>query len=288
MKPAPFEYHAPEHVEGVLEAIADRDREMRVLAGGQSLVPMMNFRLARPDGLVDLGRVRELRYVRREEDGRLAVGAGARQADALWDPAVADGWPIMTAALREIGHPQVRNRGTVCGSIAHHDPAAELPAIAVALDARMTVRSADGEREVEAEGFFVSYFETALEPGELLVEVSFPPPEPGTGWAFGELARRRGDFALVGVAALVRRQGDVVASPRIVLFGAGERPMRCRAAEAALTERAPEADVLREVTERAGEEIAPVDDVHASAEYRRETAAVLVERAIGLAWGRCW
>jgi carbon-monoxide dehydrogenase medium subunit len=287
VKPAPFDYHAPEHVEGVLEAIADQEREVRVLAGGQSLVPMMNFRLARPDGLVDLRRVRELRYVRVDGDGRLAVGAGVRQAETLLDPAVAAGWPIVTAALRQIGHPQVRSRGTVCGSIAHHDPAAELPAVAVALDARMTVRSSQGSRELGAEEFFVSYYETALEPGELLSEVSFPAPAPGTGWAFGELARRRGDFALVGIAALVRRRGEVAESPRIVLFGAGERPLRCRAAEAELDGRAPEADVVGEVAKRAREEISPVDDVHASADYRREAAGVLIERALGEAWGRC-
>jgi aerobic carbon-monoxide dehydrogenase medium subunit len=287
VKPAPFDYHAPERVEGVLEMIADQDREMRVLAGGQSLVPMMNFRLARPDGLVDLNRVRELRYVRVEGDGSLAIGAGARQVDALRNPGLAEGWPIVIAALEQIGHPQIRSRGTVCGSIAHNDPAAELPAVAVALDAQMTVRSANGEREIGAEEFFVSYFETALEPGELLSEVSFPAPEPGTGWAFGELARRRGDFALIGVAALVRRRGDVAASPRIVLFGAGERPVRCSAAEATLDGRPPEPDVVREAAERARDEIAPLDDVHASADYRRELATVLVGRAVRQAWERC-
>jgi carbon-monoxide dehydrogenase medium subunit len=286
VKPAPFDYYAPEHVEGVLEALADQDREMRILAGGQSLVPMMNFRLARPDGLVDLNRVEGLRYVRVEDDGSLAIGAGARQVDALRNPVVAEAWPIVTAALERIGHPQIRSRGTICGSLAHNDPAAELPAVAVALDAQLTVRSANGEREMGAEEFFVSYYETALEPGELLSEVSFPAPESDTGWAFGELARRRGDFALIGVAALVRRRGDVAASPRIVLFGAGERPVRCSAAEVALDGRAPEPDVVREVAERTRDEIAPLDDVHASADYRREIATVLVERAIHQAWER--
>jgi aerobic carbon-monoxide dehydrogenase medium subunit len=287
VKPAPFEYHAPQHVEGVLELIADEEREMRVLAGGQSLVPMMNFRLARPDGLVDLRRVEALRYVRREDGGRLAVGAGARQSDALRDPAVAQGWPLIAAALREIAHPQVRNRGTVCGSLAHHDPAAELPAVSVALDARMTVRSVQGNRELAAEEFFVSYFETALGPGELLAEVWFPALPAGTGWSFREVARRRGDFALVGVATLVRRESGVAASPRIVVFGAGKRPVRCRSAEAALDGRAPEEEVRREVADRVAEEIDPVDDVHASGEYRRDAAAALVERAIGEAWERC-
>jgi CO/xanthine dehydrogenase FAD-binding subunit len=287
VKPAPFEYHAPEHVDAVLELIADEERELRVLAGGQSLVPMMNLRLATPDGLVDLRRVRELRYVRSDQGGRLALGAGARQSDALRAPAVARGWPILTVALREIAHPQVRNRGTVCGSLAHHDPAAELPAVAVALSARIDVRSMRGSRELAAEDFFVSYFETALEPGELLAEVSFPPLAAGTGWSFMELARRRGDFALVGVATLLRRDGGLADSTRIVLFGAGERPVCCRAAEAALDGRVPEEDVAREVAQHVAEEINPVDDAHASADYRRAAAAALVERAVAEAWERC-
>lgn len=286
VKPIQFEYHAPERPDEVLELLADTDREIRVLAGGQSLVPMMNMRLAAPEALVDLRRVSELRYVRADEDRGLAVGAGASQSDALREPAVARGWPILVAALREIAHPQVRNRGTVCGSLAHHDPAAELPALAMALDARITARSVDGERRLAADELFVSHFETALAPGELLAEATFPPLPAGTGWSFRELARRRGDFALVGVAALLRRERGVAAAPRIVVLGAGVRPIRCPEAERAVEGHALSDDVARDAGERVAAEIDPADDVHASARYRREAAAVLTERALGEAWGR--
>lgn len=286
MKPISFEYHAPERADEVLGLLADTERETRVLAGGQSLVPMMNMRLAAPDALVDLRRVSELRYVHASDSGGLAVGAGASQSDALLEPAVARGWPILAAALGAIAHPQVRNRGTVCGSLAHHDPAAELPALALALDAQLTARSAAGERRLAADGFFVSHFETALDPGELLAEAWFPPLPAGTGWSFRELARRRGDFALVGVATLVRREDGVATAPRIVMLAAGERPIRCREAEAAVEGGVLTDEVAREAGERAAAEIDPADDVHASAAYRREATAALAERALGEAWGR--
>jgi aerobic carbon-monoxide dehydrogenase medium subunit len=283
MKPAPFAYHAPEQLDEVLTLLGDDEHEVRLLAGGQSLVPMMNFRLAAPEVLVDLRRVEALRHVRRETDGTLAIGAGARQSALLRDPLVTGGWPLLTEGARHIGHPQVRSRGTVCGSLAHHDPTAELPALAVALAARMVVASASGTREVGAEAFFVSYYTVALEPGEMLLEVRFPPFPTGAGWSFKEVARRRGDFALVGVAALIEADGDgAVQGARLVLCGVGERPFRALDAEEALLAGASFEEAGRLVSEA----VRPLGSIHASAEYRRECAGVLAGRALAEAWER--
>ncbi|HEX6458290.1 MAG TPA: xanthine dehydrogenase family protein subunit M [Thermoleophilaceae bacterium] len=283
MKPAPFAYHAPDQLDEVLALLGDHAHEVRLLAGGQSLVPMMNFRLAAPEVLVDIRRVDALRHVRREGDGTLAIGAGVRQSALLREPVVKAGWPLLTEGARHIGHPQVRSRGTVCGSLAHHDPTAELPALAVALDARMMLAAASGTREVPAREFFVSYYTAALEPGEMLLEVRFPPCPAGAGWCFKEVARRRGDFALVGVAALVEAGDDgSVSSARIVLCGVGERPFRALDAEEAVAAGASFEEAGRLVADA----VRPVGSIHASAEYRRECAGVLAARALSEAWGR--
>lgn len=257
MKPAPFAYHAPDRLDEVLTLLADVTVESRVLAGGQSLVPMMNFRLASPEAIVDLRHVTELRYLRVSADGALEIGAGTTQAQVLRSTEAAAGWPLLVEGVRHIGHPQIRSRGTVCGSLAHNDPASELPALAVALDATLTVAGPAGRREVAAEDFFVSYFQVALDRGELLVEARFPPVPAGCGWSFREIARRRGDFALVGVACLV-----TPAATRLVVFGAGGRP------------------VLLQSVDEVAAALDPHDDVHASAEYRRETAVELATAAL--------
>lgn len=277
MKPAPFAYHAARDLDDAVSTLAESveaGRDARVLAGGQSLVPMMNFRLATPDVLVDIGRVAGLRFLHTDGDDGLAIGAATRQSELLRDPAVGRDWPVLAEAARHIGHPQIRSRGTVCGSLAHHDPTAELPALAVALDARLTVASATGRREVPAEDFFLSYYEVALEPGEILVSVSFPRVAPGTGWAFHELAQRRGDFALVGAVCLF----DGAAGQRLVLFGVGERPARI-AADLETTGD----DDLREVVMATAE---PLSDLHASGDYRRAAAAELAVRCRNEAMGR--
>jgi len=232
VKPAAFAYHAPRHLDEVLALLADDGVESRVLAGGQSLVPMMNFRLAVPEALVDLRHVAELHYLRVAADGALEIGAGTTQAQLLRDPEAQAGWPLLVDGVRHVGHPQVRSRGTVCGSLAHND-------------------------------FFVSYYEVALEPGELLVEARFPAVPAGSGWSFREVARRRGDFALVGVACLV-----TAAQTRLVVFGASERPV-----------------LLAEPDEVAAA-VRPLDDVHASAEYRREVAVDLAAAALAEAQER--
>jgi carbon-monoxide dehydrogenase medium subunit len=288
MKPAPFAYHAPEQLDEMLGLLADEEREVRVIAGGQSLVPMMNFRLAVPDALVDLRRVRDVHHLRREPDGTLAVGAGVRQSAVLQEPVIRKGWPLLTEGARHIGHPQVRSRGTVCGSLVHHDPTAELPTLAVALDARMRIASARGTREVAAADFFVSHYEVALEPGEMLLEARFPPQPQPSGWSFKEVARRRGDFALVGVAALVEPDGDGRASSaRLVLCGVGERPFQALDAEQAVAGEAVTGALIAEVERLVREAVQPAADIHASSEYRREAAGVLAARALAEAWGRC-
>jgi CO/xanthine dehydrogenase FAD-binding subunit len=283
MKPAPFAYHSPDQLDELLALLGDREHEVRLLAGGQSLVPMMNFRLAAPEVLVDLRRVPGLSYVRTTEDGWLAIGAGATQSKLLRDAAVRSGWPLLVEGAGHIGHPQIRNRGTVCGSLAHHDPTAELPALAVALDARMVLASSEGTRELAADEFFVSYYQVALEPGEMLLEVRFPPCPAGAGWSFKEVARRRGDFALVGVAALVEGNGDGgVATARLVLCGVGERPFRAAAAEDLVVAGGSFEDAGHLVSEG----VTPVGNMHASGEYRREVAGALVVRALAEAWER--
>lgn len=264
MKPATFDYHAPESLDTALELLADDAQEVRVVAGGQSLVPMMNFRLAVPEVLVDLRRIEELRHLEVGPDGALDVGAAVTQAQLLRDPRVREGWPLLHAGVLQVGHPQVRSRGTVCGSLAHHDPHGELPALAVALEATLIVASTEGRREVRAEDFFVSYYEVALEPGEMLVAARFPALPPGTGWGFREIARRRGDFALVGVACVLPPGG----APRMAFFGVGDKP------------------VLVTDPDAVAGAVQPLDDLHATAEYRREAAVALAAEVIARAQER--
>lgn len=295
MKPAPFQLH---RAHSVAEAVDLLDRlgadgsEARVIAGGQSLVPMMNFRLARPDHLVDLGPVAELTAIERtDHDGvdQLVIGAMVTQAEALASPLVAEHAPMLAAALAHIGHGHIRNRGTVGGSIAHADPAAELPAALVALDAELEIAAGGGHRRWVAAGdFFQGWFSTALGAGELLTAVRLPSWAPsGTGsarWGFEELARRQGDFAMALAATVVVHDGDVVSSARVVVGGVAPIPLRCRAAEAALVGRSPSAadwtDVAAATAAAARAEVDPSSDVHADAEYRRELVEVLVARAL--------
>jgi aerobic carbon-monoxide dehydrogenase medium subunit len=228
---------------------------------------MMNFRLATPEVLVDIGRLAELRVLRSGPDGALEIGAATRQSELLREPAVVRDCPLLAEGTRHIGHPQIRSRGTVCGSLAHHDPTAELPALAVALGARLTVAGPAGRREVDADGFFRSYYEVALDRGEILVSVSFPRLAPGTGWSFHELAQRRGDFALVGAACVLN------GSARLVLFGVGERPMRLTQLEDSFESLSDD-----ELATAVRDGVEPLSDIHASADYRRSAVAELAVR----------
>ena len=226
MKPAPFAYDAPRELDEALALLARGDEDVKVLAGGQSLVPLLNFRLARPDRLVDLNRVEELAYLRRDGDV-LRIGALARHVDLERSREVAAGWPLLAQAVRHVGHPQIRARGTVCGSVAHADPAAELPVALMALDARFHVRSQRGSRSLGADELFRGFLTTALGPDELLVEIEVPHVVGGS--AFVEHARTHGDFALGGAAAVLAG-GDA----RLALLGAGPVPVRAREAEAVI------------------------------------------------------
>jgi CO/xanthine dehydrogenase FAD-binding subunit len=241
---------------------------------------MMNFRLARPSDLVDLNRVAELSYLR-EEGGQLCIGAMTRQRDVERSPAVARGWPLLSGAIRYIGHVQIRNRGTVGGSLAHADPAAELPAVVAALDGELVIRGQGGARTVPASEFFLSYYTTALDPAELLIEVRVPPVPPRTGWAFQEVSRRHGDFALVGVAALLTvDEGGVIRRARLAFTGAAPTPLRPHAAETMLVGERPGEELFRAAAERASEDLDPHDDIHATADYRRQVGGVLARRAL--------
>lgn len=287
MKPAPFEYLAPTTVGEAVSALEAYDGEAKLLAGGQSLMPMLNMRLARPGLLVDLGRVQDLDYVR-ESDGRLAIGAMTTKRTLEDSPLVQSRQPLLHAATVAIGHPQIRNRGTVGGSMAQADPAAEYPAVAVALDATFRLMGPNGERTVEAADFFVTYLTTALEPGEVLTEVSVPTLDPGSGWSLMEITRRHGDFAIVGAAVTLKLDdAGCCVDPRIVLFGLGPTPVRPRGTEDLVQGERPAEDLYRGAASQLSQEVdEPLSDLHASAEYRRQLAAVMTRRALAEAVGR--
>ena len=284
MKPAPFDYVAPRSLDEALAALADGGSDAKLLAGGQSLIPLLNFRLARPSLLIDLNRVEELAYVRSRDHG-VAIGAMTRQATIERDAQLLQAQPLLHEAIGWVGHPAIRSRGTIGGSLAHADPAAELPAVAVCLDAQLSVAGPRGRRTVAAEDFFLGYLTTVLEPDEILVETWLPPLRAGTGQAWLEFARRHGDFALAGVAVSLSLEGDKVCDARIVLTGVGGRPARAREAETLLVGgRVPER--ASAAAEAARSAIDPDADIHATKEYRTHLAGVLTERAIRLAHER--
>lgn len=285
MKPAPFEYYAATTLSEALGLLREHGPEAKVLAGGQSLLAMMKLRLARPPVLVDLNRIRDLDYVR-EVDGTLAFGALARLHE-LESERVRDRCPILAEAARHIGHPAIRHRGTVCGSLAHADPAAELPVVAVALEAELEVVGPKGPRRVLARDFFVSYFTTTLQSDELLVEARFPSLPSKAGWSFMELSRRAGDFALAAVAAVVEPGPDGrVAKARIALGAVAERPLRCAEAEALLEGESAGPSAFKRAAAEAVAPLDPPSDVHGSGAYRKRLAQVLIERALASAWAR--
>lgn len=284
MKPAAFDYQAPSTLTDALSMLGDGE-DTRVLAGGQSLVPLLAMRLAQPAMLVDLNGVGELAYVRRD-NGHVAIGAMTRQRDAERDPLVRYLFPVLSEALGHVGHVTIRNRGTVGGSVAHADPAAELPAAMTALDASLVLTGPAGIRTVPAADFFQSYFTTAIEPGELLTEIRLPVPAAHSGAAFEELSRRNGDFAIVGVLAAVTLDGGRVSAARIGVAGAAPTPVRPVAAEAVLVGAAPTGDVVEAAAAAVAEGINPVDDIHGTAGYRRKVSAVLTRRALHRALAR--
>jgi carbon-monoxide dehydrogenase medium subunit len=281
MKPAAFEYHSPASEEEALELLARFPTEAKPLAGGQSLVPAMNFRLARPAILVDLNRIGSLAYIE-EREGTLRIGAMTRQRTVERSELVAKRAPLLAEALPSIAHPQIRNRGTIGGSLAHADPAAELPAVTVALGGHMIVRNRTGVRRLPAEEFYTGLFMTAMAPGDLLVALELGPRSPGAGSAFVEVSRRHGDFALAGVATEVELDGQGrCASVRVALFSVGERPVLATKGASELLGKVPDERIIETVARVTGEsDIDPPSDIHASAAYRRHLAHVLVRRAL--------
>lgn len=282
MKPAPFVYRAPDTEAEALAVLAEHGDDAKVLAGGQSLVPLLNFRMARPAVLVDVNRLHPLGRLRRSR-GTLHIGALTREAALERSALVADNWPVLREAVRYVGHPAIRNRGSVGGSAAHADPTAELPTVLTALDARFLLRSARNERTLDAGSFFVSYLTTALEPDELLVEVQVPAMEPAAGSAFVEYARLHGDFALAGAAAVVRLDAArTFSSVRLVLLGAGGAPVRAYSAEDALVGAVADEDAVRGAAGLAAGDSEP----SAPADHRRALLADLSRRALALAVSR--
>ena len=284
MKPPRFDYDDPATVEEALGLLARHGDAARVLAGGQSLVPMLNFRLARPAHVIDVNRLAALAAVTPAPDGGLRLGALVRQRTLEREELIRQRCPLIAQALPFVGHPQIRTRGTLGGSLAHADPAAELPAVMVALGARLTLRRAGHERTVAAEDFFVAALTTALAPDELLTEIALPPWPPRTGSSVHEVAKRHGDFALGGVAATLTLDArGRVAGARIVCFGVGPRPIRVTDAERSLVGGAPSAAALAEAGRLASAGVEPSGDIHASGAYRRRLAGVLTARALAAA-----
>jgi carbon-monoxide dehydrogenase medium subunit len=281
MKPAPFTYFAPETLDEALSLLAEHGYDAKPLAGGQSLVPAMNFRLAQPAVLVDLNRLSPLFGIREEGDGSLHIGSMTRQRMVERSAVVAARAPLVVEAMPHIAHPQIRNRGTFGGNLAHADPASELPAIAVALDMRLRAQGTNGERWIDAADFFLGLFETVLEPEELLTEIAIPPLPPRTGTAFAEVARRHGDYAMAGAAAVVTLAEDGrVANSRLVFLSIGDAPVEARRATDLLRGEQPTSEVIAAAIAEVERDIDPLDDIHATATYRRHLAKVLARRTL--------
>lgn len=273
MKPALFDFHAPTGLREAVTLLEQGGADARVLGGGQSLVPMMNFRIASPTVLVDLRGISELDALVVDDDGVLVIGANVTQARLLDSDQVA-GWPLLRDALRHVGHPQIRNRGTVCGSLAHHDPAAELPTVAVTLDAEVILSGPNGNRVVPAREFFVSYYETSIRTHEIVTSVRFP-PRATEGWGFAEFARKHGDFALAGAAATMS-DADV----RLVLFGVDESPRRVPEVEQLLRVGSRDDTAIDAALDGLPDLIQPVDDMRATAQFRAEVAVEMSRVAL--------
>jgi carbon-monoxide dehydrogenase medium subunit len=280
VKAAPFDYHAPESVAEATGLLTEHGDEAKVLAGGQSLLPMLALRLTRFEHLVDVNGVAEMHGITRG-DGHLRIGAATPQAVAEHDADLAAAVPLLARAIPYIGHFQIRNRGTVGGSLAHADPASELPAVALALDATFETASTRGTREIPAAEFFVGTWSTALAEDEILVGTRFPVWEGRCGAGFAEVARRSGDFALAGVAAAVELDGDDrITRVAVGLLGVGATPVRAAATEAALAGTAGDPTTVADAARAGAAELDPVDDVHATAAYRTRVAAHLTETAL--------
>ncbi len=289
MKPASFDYHAPDSLAEAVALLArfdDEGVEAKVLAGGQSLMPMLSLRVARPDVLVDLRKLSELDYIR-EDAGMIAIGSMTSKRAAEESVLIRERQPLFHDATMNIGHLPIRSQGTVGGSFAHADPAAEYPAAAIALDMQMKAVGPDGERVIGARDFFVTYLTTDLSSTEILTEVRMPVLAPGTGWSFREVSRRKGDFALAGAAVLLSLAGGRISESRVVVFGVNATAVRLAAAEQVLAGQTPSEALYREAGLAGAAEVdEPIADVHASADFRRHLVSVVVARGLAEAQSR--
>ncbi len=287
MKPPRFYFCAPHMLDEALALLDQNSEDTKVLAGGQSFVPLLNMRLAAPAYIVDINHISELHYIE-HEDGYLAIGATVRQRQVERSALVQERHPLLVEVIKHIGHMQIRNRGTVVGSIAHADPAAELPALLTCLNGEVLVQSSHGERVIKAEEFFTGYLSTALEPGEMLTEVRFPMLASQAGWAFMEFARRSGDYAMVGAAAVLNPTADDrCMSAHIAYLGIAGAPVRGHAIEDAIVGTSLDEPVLDAAAEIASTLVSDdMGDVHATVEYRRVLTAELTKRVLKAAWER--
>ncbi len=279
MKPPPFAYHAPTRLDEALALLERYGDDAKVLAGGQSLMPLLNFRLSAPAALVDINRVAELSSLR-QENGQVRIGALTRQRTIEFSELVRRQLPLLHEATTLVGHLPIRTRGTIGGSLAHADPAAEYPAVALVFEAELVLQGPRGRRIVSAEEFFVSYLTTCLAPNEIVTEIRFSPAPPTSGWAFEEVARRHGDFALVGVAGVMDTEGEQCRTARLAAAGVGPTPMRLRAAEDILVQEGVTEHSTQRAAAAAAARVEPESDIHASADFRRHLTQVLTRRAI--------
>jgi len=279
VKPAKFDYHAPTSLDDAVALLQRYGGDAKILAGGQSLMPLLNFRLSRPAALVDLNRIASLAYIR-EENGQVRLGAMTRQRTIEFSPVVARRLPLLSEATKWVGHLPIRTRGTIGGSIAHADPSAEYPAVLTALEGEVVASGPKGERVVKAKDLFLTYLTTSLESDEVLAEIRLPVMPMGAGFALEEFARRHGDFAIVAIAAMVVRDAARCKQARLATAGAGPVPVRLRAAEEILERDGVTDAAIDAAARRAAELVSPDSDIHASADYRRHLTMVLTRRAL--------
>jgi len=285
MKPAPFEYERAPDLQSALAALARFGKDAKVLAGGQSLIPMLNLRLASTERLIDVGRLDELRYIR-VIDNELRIGALTTHNAVLRSPEVAEHCPIMVEAYRLVSHHSVRNRGTIGGSLCHNDPASEMPLVVNLVGATLIARRASGERAIAADQFFKGNFETALDASELLTEIRVPLPVKGHGWSFQEVSQRKGDYALAAAGAMLAIDGGVCRQVRLGFRNVGETIFRMPAIEARIEGQPPRAALFSDAATAAMNAVDPPSDLHADEAYRRDLVKVLAERVLATAVGR--
>jgi CO/xanthine dehydrogenase FAD-binding subunit len=285
MKPAAFDYVIADSIDMAVASLAEGGGDAKIIAGGQSLVPMLNFRLLRPSVLIDINRIGDLAFI--EEAGKkIRVGALTRHYQLETSPVIARQLPVLASAMTHVAHLAIRNRGTIGGSLSHADPAAELPMMALLLDAELHIASASGKRTIAARDFFVGALTVDLARDDIVTEIVLPKLPPKTGWGFEEVARRSGDFALAAAAATLTLSAGVISQARIALTGVGATPVRAAEAEALLVGQALEPGLIDRIIDAVRAAIEPDTDLHASSDYRRHLGGVLAGRAVSAAWRR--